>query len=56
MKGYMTYEDRMERMAEYSDERPTQSEQRWMQRTASQQTFAQDKAERDYERTMRGGY
>ena len=55
MRGYMTYEDRMGRMAEYSDERPTAREMAWMRQRASQQTREQDRAERDYQRTMRGG-
>jgi hypothetical protein len=54
MKSNMTYEDRMERMREYSDEAPTPREQRWMEQRARYQTREQDKAERDYERLMRG--
>ena len=55
MNKNMTYEDRMDRMGEYSDEQPTQAELRWMQQRARQETSEQDRQERDYERTMRGG-
>lgn len=55
MRGNMTYEDRMDRMSEYSDEAPTPAEQRWLEQRARQQTHEQDKQERDYERMMRGG-
>jgi hypothetical protein len=53
-KAHMTYEDRMERMSEHSDETPTARELRWMRNRAWLESRREDREERDYERMMRG--
>ena len=54
MNKYMTYEDRLDRLAEYSGEEPTAKDRKWMRRHASMLTRKEDREVRQYERRMRG--
>ena len=51
----MTYEDRLERMREYSDEPTTKEDERWMRERAFRQDQEQSRENAEYERLMRGG-
>jgi hypothetical protein len=51
----MTYEDRIERMREYSDEPTTKADEKWMRERAFRQDQEQSRENAEYERLMRGG-
>ena len=54
MNKYMTYEERLDRLAEYSGEEPTTKDRKWMRSYASMLTRKEDREIRQYERRMRG--